>query len=55
LSRELGELGLFLVFWSWVFEHGVSEFAGFWSDFLLGLILVGLEWDGLEDWIGLED
>jgi hypothetical protein len=29
LSRESGELGLILVFWSWVFEHGVSEFAGF--------------------------
>jgi hypothetical protein len=42
-------------FWSWVFEHGVSEFAGF-GHFLLDLDgwmdRNGMEWAGLEDWIG---
>ena len=39
-------------FWSWVFEHGVSEFAGFGH---FSLDLVGwMDWNG-PDWrIGLE-
>jgi hypothetical protein len=35
-------------FWSWVFEHGVSEFAGF-GHFLLDLDgwMDGSEWNGM--------
>jgi hypothetical protein len=59
LSREPEESGhsLFCFSWSWVFEHGVSEFAGFdlvigWAWFWSGL--EGIDWDGM-DWEDWED